>query len=138
MTRNRSRIYTLLFIICIAGYSWIYYNLSNNSNENSSVTVCLFKKLTSIPCPSCGTTRSVVLLSKSNFSDALFLNPLGYLASFLLLIIPFWIVLDITRNSMSLLDFYQKTETYLKKPTYAIPFLILVVINWIWNIKKGL
>jgi hypothetical protein len=63
---------------------------------------------------------------------------LGYLASFLLLIIPFWIVLDITRNRMSLLDFYQKTETYLKKPTFAIPFLILVVINWIWNIKKGL
>jgi hypothetical protein len=138
MTHNRNQLYAILLIACASGYSWLFYNLTDNTNENSSVTVCLFKKLTSIPCPSCGTTRSVVLLSKGNFSEALFLNPLGYLAAFLLLIIPFWISIDIVRNRISLLVFYQKTETYLKKTTFAIPLLVLVVINWIWNIIKGL
>lgn len=138
MIRNRNKLYTLLLMTSVAGYSWLYYNLANNANEDSSVTVCLFKKLTTIPCPSCGTTRSIVLLTKGDLHAALLVNPLGYLAAFLLLIIPFWIGFDSIRSSSTLFVFYQKIETQLKKRTIAIPLLVLVLVNWIWNITKGL
>ena len=33
---------------------------------------------------------------------------------------------------------FLETETYLKRPQLAIPLVIIVIINWIWNITKGL
>lgn len=138
MICNRNKIYALLLMASVAGYGWLYYTLANNTNESSSGTVCFLKKMTTIPCPSCGTTRSVILVTKGDFSGALYLNPLGYLAALFLLIIPFWIGYDSVRRSSSLFDFYQKIELQLKKPTIAIPLVVLVLFNWIWNITKGL
>ena len=42
------------------------------------------------------------------------------------------------QDTHTLFDFYQKTESYLKKPKIAIPLILLLIINWIWNITKGL
>jgi hypothetical protein len=106
--------------------------------ENKSVEVCLIKHATNIPCPSCGATRSIILLTKGNFTEALTINPIGFIIAIIMLLTPLWIIADITMRSNTLFDFYQKTETYLKKPKYAIPLILLVVINWIWNITKGL
>lgn len=40
---------------------------------------CVFKGLTGIPCPTCGTTRSVVYLSQGDAANALVMNPLATL-----------------------------------------------------------
>lgn len=37
---------------------------------------CVFKELTGIPCPTCGSTRSVVYLSHGDILSALAMNPL--------------------------------------------------------------
>ena len=37
---------------------------------------CTFHNITGIPCPSCGATRSAVLLANGNFFNALKMNPL--------------------------------------------------------------
>jgi len=37
---------------------------------------CIFKGLTGLPCPTCGSTRSVVHLSHGDVSASLFTNPL--------------------------------------------------------------
>jgi hypothetical protein len=37
---------------------------------------CVFKGLTGIPCPTCGSTRSVVLLAHGDILHALAMNPL--------------------------------------------------------------
>ena len=39
--------------------------------------LCLFRKLSGIPCPACGMTRSWVLMSHADFGAALAMNPLG-------------------------------------------------------------
>ncbi|PSR09129.1 MAG: DUF2752 domain-containing protein [Bacteroidetes bacterium] len=137
-TLNRNKLYSILLIACVAGYIWLYFSTTSNITENNSVEVCLIKHVTNIPCPSCGSTRSVILLTKGNFVEALGLNPIGYLVALIMLVAPIWIVADMIFRDNSLFKCYQKIENQLKKPKYAIPLILLVIINWIWNIKKGL
>lgn len=138
MTLDRNKLYSILLIACLAGYIWLYFSMTKNLTENKSVEFCLIKRVTNIPCPSCGSTRSIILLIKGDFIGALNLNPIGYLVAIIMIIAPVWIIIDTIIKSNTLFYFYQKTETYLKKPKYAIPLILLVIINWIWNIAKEL
>jgi hypothetical protein len=138
MKLDRNKLYSLLCIACLAGYIWLYFSITKNITETKSVEVCIIKQLTNIPCPSCGATRSVILLTKGDFIGAFNFNPIGYLVAMIMLITPIWIVVDIIKSTKTLFDFYLKIETYLKKPKIAIPLILLVIINWIWNITKGL
>ncbi|MGF1636390.1 MAG: DUF2752 domain-containing protein [Cyclobacteriaceae bacterium] len=96
------------------------------------------KHATNIPCPSCGSTRSVVSLIHGEFIDALLINPLGYIVATIMLMMPIWILIDLVYKKETLYKLYQKMEVYLKKPQFAIPLIVLIIINWIWNITKGL
>ena len=136
MTLKRNKLYSILLIACLAGYIWLYFSITKNITENKSVEVCLIKHLTNIPCPSCGSTRSVISLTKGDFIGALYFNPIGYLVTIIMLIAPIWIIADTIKRTKTLFDFYLKTETYLKRPKIAITLILLVIINWIWNITK--
>lgn len=137
MTLNRDKLYSILFIACLAGYIWIYYITSNLTN-NKYVDVCLIKRATNIPCPSCGSTRSVISLTNGDFIEAFDFNPLGYIVAFIMLIAPVWIFIDVLFKSNSLFRFFQIMENRLKKTKYATILILLIIINWIWNITKGI
>lgn len=137
MPLNRNKLYSILLTACVAGYIWLIYNILSNETDNNSVEVCLIKHVTNIPCPSCGSTRAIVSLSKGNFVEAFNLNPIGYIVALIMLIAPIWIIVDLVLRKNSLFLCYQKIESHLKKPKYAIPLILLVIINWIWNITKG-
>lgn len=138
MSINRNKLYTLLFISCLAGYIYLYISLTSNFIEHKSVEVCPIKFTTNMPCPSCGSTRSVISIVNGKFRDALSINPLGYIIAIVMVLIPLWLLIDVLIKKKSLFKFYIKMETYLKKPQLAIPLIVLVLINWIWNITKGL
>ncbi len=138
MTLDRNKLYSILFTACVAGYIWLYFSMANKITENKSVEVCLIKHTTNIPCPSCGSTRSVISLINGDFIGALNFNPLGYLIALIMLISPIWILGDIIKKRKTLFDFYLKMESFLKKSKIAIPLIFLIIINWIWNITKGL
>jgi hypothetical protein len=138
MSLNRNKLYSLLLRACLVGYIWLYFSITKNSTLDRSTEVCLIKQVTNMPCPSCGSTRSIISLFSGDFIGALNLNPIGYLVAFIMLVAPFWIIIDTVMRSNSLFNLYQKTETYLKKPKIAIPLILLVIINWIWNITKGM
>lgn len=70
--------------------------------------------------------------------EAFRINPLGYVVAIILLIAPLWIIIDVLIKRKTLFNFYKKIEAYLKKPLYAIPLILFVLINWIWNVTKGL
>jgi hypothetical protein len=136
---TRNKLYLLILVACAAGYIWIaitFYFQADAKNETFGV--CLFKHTTNIPCPSCGSTRSVISLLQGNWMGSLLINPLGFPIALLLLVAPLWILADYIRKSNSFFDFYIRTEIYLKKPWVAIPLVALVLLNWIWNISKGL
>lgn len=136
---SRNKLYIILSIACIAGYLWVFYQLSaNHRSERDIGTVCLFKHTTGVPCPSCGSTRSVISLVKGNISQAIYLNPFGIIIALIMLITPFWIFTDVLTRKKTLWDVYRKIEIYLKNPVVIFSLVLMVLINWIWNITKGL
>lgn len=138
MTINSNKLYIVLLISCLAGYIWLFISIRTNLTEAKSVDVCLIKHLTNIPCPSCGSTRSVISLAKGKFSDAMLINPFGYVVAMIMILAPIWILIDLAIKKRTLFEFYRKMETNLKNPKIAIPLIGLVIMNWIWNITKGL
>jgi hypothetical protein len=122
----------------MAGYAWIFWSYNQISAGSTSVNVCMFRNITGVPCPSCGTTHSLFYLVKGRPVDAFHCNPLGFLVAIMLIIIPFWIIKDIIYNKNSFHSFYYKSEKLLKKKWVALPAIILVLIIWILNIKKNI
>ena len=138
MSFSRNRLYGIILTACIAGYTWIYLSCLWGIKGSHSVNMCFIKSITKIPCPSCGSTRSVLALINGRFLESLYLNPMGFLIAIIIFFAPIWIISDMVTKSSSFLMFYSKMERYLKKPAFSIPLILLVIINWIWNIKKGI
>lgn len=138
MNSDRRTIYSIILIACFAGYIWLYFNISSNIIEKKNVELCPIKHVTNIPCPSCGSTRSIISLTKGHFGDALLINPFGIVVATIMLIAPLWIIFDLATRRKSFFVFYQKIEEKIRKPKIAISLILLVIINWIWNITKGL
>jgi hypothetical protein len=68
----------------------------------------------------------------------LFLNPIGIIIATIIFIAPTWVLYDIVFKEKSFLMFYIKLESSIKKPGLAITLIVFILINWIWNIKKGI
>ena len=134
----RNKLYAILAAACAAGYTWLLLTYYRNISNESDFGVCLFKQVTGIPCPSCGSTRSVLSLLRGDFAGALFWNPFGILIMLILIISPAWMIYDIVLRKESLYIFYNRSEQFFKRKWIAIPAIILVLLNWIWNIYKGL
>ena len=134
MTRNR--LYGIVLLLSMAGYIWFFWSYKHMSSVDSKIGVCLFKKITGIPCPSCGTTRALLYITKGNFLDAFNTNPLGFIVAFMLVVIPFWIIIDFIIRKSSFHSFYNKSELLLRKKWVALPAIILVIFIWILNIKR--
>ena len=130
----KNKLYSLLLIACSAGFIYLLYQLYYP--ESSEYSVCIIKNISGFPCPSCGTTRAVQLLFKGDFMGSILMNPFGIIISGILTLLPFWIVIDLILKKKTFYTFYNKMECLLKQKIIAIPLIILVILNWIWNINK--
>lgn len=106
--------------------------------QEMGVSLCIFKGVTGLPCPACGTTRSTVSLLKGSFYEALYTNPLGFIASALLVLVPLWLCFDLYHRKTSLFECYTTCESFLKRPLVFTSFCVLILLNWLWNLYKGL
>jgi len=132
------RLYWVLLIFGLLGYLWLAWSILRIESEQELATVCLFKSVYGFPCPACGTTRSILHLYAGDFLGSLVINPLGLLAMAALLIVPFWALWDLIMGKRGLFRFYREAEVWIRKPLLGIPFILLVLVNWIWGIAKGL
>lgn len=128
-------LYTLLLAVCLCGYVWTFQCMHHTTGQGIWQG-CITKQLLHIPCPSCGTTRSIMCILHGEWAEALATNPLGYLAAALLLVTPVWICFDLIISSDSLWKAYKATISIIERRAVYMPLIILLLANWIWNITK--
>jgi hypothetical protein len=133
---ERRSLYGLLALFCMAGYVWMTLNIDRRF-ETHVGSVCVFKKVTTLPCPSCGSTRSMKAILQGDLAAGFNWNPVGFILLFLLAIVPLWLLYDVLLKRDSLHRTYRKAEQLVLRPVILWPGFLLVVANWIWNIVKG-
>ncbi|MFC4757327.1 DUF2752 domain-containing protein [Solitalea agri] len=134
---SKTRLYTLVSICLLAGYTWVIFNLVN-SNHNEGFSVCLIKNTLGIPCPSCGSTRAVIEFLKGNFTVSIYYNPLGIIILTLMVVLPFWIIADFIKKSSTFYVSYISIENFIRRKKVSVILILLLIINWSWNIYKHL
>lgn len=125
-----------MLIACLAGFIYLFYNI--HTLQSQTFRVCIIKNVTDYPCPSCGTTRAVTLLLKGKFIESLVLNPIGIVVTIIMIIFPIWILIDIIFKKETFYFWYKKAEGTIRKPWLASILIVLVLLNWIWNLYKHL
>ena len=136
---TRKTLYMLLGALSFGGYACLAWHGMKAFSHAPPFGTCMFKAITHVPCPSCGSTRAIVLLLRGDIEESLSLNPLGALLLIGLVIVPPWLLADILTNRESLHRLYTGAERVLKRKVWIlVPFVILVIVNWVWNIRKGL
>lgn len=136
---SRNRLYTIVLLACAVGSIWLWIQRSGNVlAQAGEASPCLIKSITGVPCPSCGTTRSVFELLDGHLISSLQWNPMGIIVLLIMFISPVWILSDLLFKKESFLRYYSRAENHLKSKWIAIPAIGLVVVNWVWNICKGL
>lgn len=127
--------FTASFILI--GLSWIGWNIFCFQQSKPGLQICLLKNTVGIACPSCGTTRSIVHLFHGEFSSAVLLNPLGVIAFIALMIIPFLLIYDYYTSKRILWTIYVQVINLFQNKIFSFIALVLILLNWIWNIQKG-
>ena len=122
--------YLGIILILIAGYFFLF----NFSTSIDGHTVCIFKKVTGVPCPACGSIRATIQIIHGDFWSSILINPFGLLTNLLILISLFWMIFDVIKNKETYMPFLNKDWN--KK--FKITVFIIIIANWIWNIEKGL
>jgi hypothetical protein len=75
---------------------------------------------------------------KGRFIESLVLNPIGIVVAIIMIIFPIWILIDIILKKETFYFWYKKAEGTIRKPWLASILIVLVLLNWIWNIYKHL
>jgi hypothetical protein len=98
----------------------------------------MIKSITGIPCPACGTSRSVLSIFEGDLYGAFIWNPFGYIIALIMVLCPLWIIMDVITGKESFFKVYKQAETILRKRLISLPLAGIVLANWIWNIWKGI
>jgi hypothetical protein len=129
--------YKTIILTILGGYTWLMFSILYTGNR-LLFTGCLIKLITGIPCPSCGITRSIILLINGDFFEALALNPLSIIVAVIMALIPPLVIYDFLGSKLRLFNLYSAIEAKLANRKLAVLLYGLVFLNWIWNLQKGL
>ncbi len=129
--------YGLVSLLLLGGYAYLLYELTTGRHHPEQ-TVCLFKTVTGVACPSCGTTRGLMFLLQGDWWQATLMNPLAWLLAAGMILLPAWFLWDGIRRTTSFYHFYLRTEQMLRRhKPLAFLLAVLITCNWCWNIWKG-
>jgi hypothetical protein len=127
--------YIFSTLLVVAGWTWVWYA----SVYPSGGTVCIFKNLTGLPCPSCGSTTAAIEILHGNVAHGLAFNPIGLLLSLGLIISPAWLFTDLVLNKKTLYSRYYSFEKLVAKNRWILPCILLsVALLWIWKLIQAL
>lgn len=131
------RFYWFIGTFWLAGLVWLMASF-NEWLTSYHTTVCFFKNTTGLACPSCGTSRAISHLLHGDLQQSFQINPLGIPGLLAMILFPFWLLFDGLTRKSTLHSMWNQAEVWLKKPTVYWPAILLVLVNWVWNITKQL
>jgi hypothetical protein len=124
----------LALLLGFAGQIWIVYSYFRLESREETFNTCIFRRVTGIPCPSCGTVHSIISIAHGRFSQALEENPMGYAGLLMVAVIPWWVLADLLLSRDSFYRFYLGTEKVLKRKTVIIPLLLIIMLLWAFRL----
>jgi len=122
--------YLVIIIVIVTGYFLLFFFHSSLDGH----TLCLFKNMTGVACPACGSTRATALLLHGELMSSLLLNPLAVVTNIGILVSVMWMFVDIVRVKETFFPFLSRNWPLAIK----LVVLVLILSNWVWNIVKGL
>ncbi len=125
MSHNEKLADVSIFVLC--GFIIVIAYCSGKS-------VCLFRNIFHIPCPSCGLTRAFICIISGNLKEAFYYNAVSLPLFFCFLCAGIWIVVDCIKKD----DSFNRFMHHKISNNYIFIIAIITVLNWIWNIKKGI
>ncbi len=96
-----------------------------------NIPLCTFRRVTGIPCPTCGMTTCFIYLTHFQFIEGMKASPLGtllFLFSFLCII--YLIVTSVFKFPKIKILMNRK-----EKSVFMIIFVLLLLLNWIYNLN---
>jgi hypothetical protein len=99
---------------------------------------CTFLKLTGLPCPFCGLTRSFWAISSGDWTYAGFNYPLSFLVYFIIALTFLW---NITGLVMGVrISVGRPIRHFLKERRYwiIVSLSLLIAVNWAYRLMLGL
>ena len=118
----------------VTGLLWLTWNWW----FGLSITPCLLKNITGLPCPGCGSTRAAVLALEFKFAAAAALNPLGLLYASAIIVLPIWFIYDLYFRTNTMFIAWNNFEKKCKRAPVFLLLSVLIGIVWIHNIITGL
>ncbi len=89
---------------------------------------CVFKALTGIPCPTCGSTRSIVYLSHGDVISAFLMNPLVGLCAAGAVLLLFYSIITLAFHAPRIgVLFTEKEKDQVRRSA-----ILLVLLNWLY------
>lgn len=101
-------------------------------------SVCFIKSIAGIPCPGCGTTRAGIALLNGSFDEALRINPVALVFILILGFTALILTSDLMTGTPRLKQLFVQSDRLLKKRTFLIPLIFIILLNWSWSIFKEL
>ncbi|MDP4282589.1 MAG: DUF2752 domain-containing protein [Bacteroidota bacterium] len=131
---TRGKLYSLVLSMALVGgaFCWGF------SLHCPFHGLCVFHAVTGIPCPACGTMRSINAIFHADIAGSMHYNPLGWIVLPAMILFPLWIIADYILKKNYFLAFYLWVENFLRKKQIYIPAILLILANWIWGISKGI
>lgn len=96
--------------------------------SDKPVILCLFRRMTHLPCPFCGTTRTLAALSRGELISAFLFNPLACTLFILTLSTALFLLFYLPFQKEKKIQLWPKNGS---KYTVKIS-LLLILANWIY------
>jgi hypothetical protein len=131
---SKGALYRLVAITCTVIYTWVGFNLTKASITGQfAPEVCLFKRTTGVPCPFCGTTRSIMSILKGEWVQSILLNPLGLILTCIAVILPIWMLVDYLRGANSFYNLFNAIAHRFSFRGFMLLILFIIAMLWVWQ-----